>query len=289
MTVLVCMNAPAVTASRSPPTQLLVAIGAEERHGLEPRRGLGDPGVHGMGDADHALRHERLQPIHLGHRPGRRHEHGEELPGVRALAHDEVAQVALAGRPVVDAQVGLARPALERPPDVVPGRRGDVARLDRHQLVPAPRAVEAERRPLGAVRPGVLELVAVAVLLGRRHDRLELDLDPAEAPERVVDLRRLVPHLLGVVEVLPGAAAAHAEVRAARRHAARARLEHLDGASLGVAALELRDPGPHAVAGEGPRHEHDQLAVAGDAAPAEGEAVDGEVDLLTAVEGDGHG
>ena len=69
---------------------------------------------------------------------------------MRALAHDEVAQVALAGRPVVDAQVRLARPALERPPDVVSGRRGDVARLDRHQLVPAAGAVEPERRPVGA-------------------------------------------------------------------------------------------------------------------------------------------
>jgi hypothetical protein len=97
-----------------------------------------------------------------------------------------------------------------------------------------------------------------------------------------------VPHLLGVVEVLPRAPAAHAEVGAARRHPARAGLEHLDRERLGVPALELRDAGPHPVAGERPRDEDDELAVAGDAAAAEGQAVDLEVDLLAAVKLERH-
>ena len=50
-----------------PADELLVTIRAEQRHRLEPRRGLGDAGVHGVRDADHALRHDRLEPIHLGH------------------------------------------------------------------------------------------------------------------------------------------------------------------------------------------------------------------------------
>ena len=125
--------------------------------------------------------------------------------------------------------------------------------------------------------------------LGRgRSARARLS-KPPRPLERVVDLGVLVPHLLGVVEVLPGAAAADAEVRAARLHPARAGLEQLDRAGLGVAALELRDAGAHAVAGKRPRDEDHQLAVPGDAAAAVGERVDGEVDLLTAVKGDGHG
>ena len=86
--------------------------------------------------------------------------------------------------------------------------------------------------------------------------------------------------LRGVVEVLPGAPAADAEVRARRLDAARARLEQLDGARLGVAALVLRDARPHAVAGQRAGDEHHQLAVPGDAPPAVGEAVDGELELL---------
>jgi len=59
-------------------------------------------------------------------------------------------------------------------------------------------------------------------------------------------------------------------------------------ARLGVAALELRHPGPHPVARERARDEDHQLSVAGDAAAAEREAVDREVDLLAAMKRLGH-
>ena len=272
-----------------PADELLVAVGAEERDRLEPGGRLGDARIHGVRDADDALRHERLQRVRLRHGTRRRDEHRKQLPGVRTLADDEVAQVALAGPPVVDREPAGARPPLEGPAHVVSGRRRDVARLDRHQLIPPPGPVKPERRPLGPRRPRVLELVAVAVLLGRGHDRLERHLEPAEATQSVVDLGRLVANLLGVVEVLPRAATADAEVRAARLHPAGAGLQELDRAGLGVAALQLRDARPHAVARKRTRDEDHQLAVPGDAAAAVGEGVDGEVDLLTAMKGDGHG
>src|SRR6185437_10249451 len=90
--------------------------------------------------------------------------------------------------------------------------------------------------------------------------------------------------LLGVVQILPGAAAAYAEVLAAGGDAPRACLQQLDRTRLGVAALELGDPGP----GQRLCNEHDQLAVTGDAAPAVGEAVDHKLQLLVAGEC-GHG
>src|SRR4029079_3018701 len=54
-----------------------------------------------------------------------------------------------------------------------------------------------------------------------------------------------------------------------------------DRLGLGVAALELCDAGADAVAGEPAGYEHDQLAVAGDAAAAVRQPVDPELDLLT--------
>jgi len=47
----------------------------------------------------------------------------------------------------------------------------------------------------------------------------------------------------------------------------------------------FRAPGADAVAGQGPRDEDHQLAVPGDAAPAVGQAVDDELDLLIPLKG----
>jgi len=113
-------------------------------------------------------------------------------------------------------------------------------------------------------------------------------LQPPQPLQGVGYLRLLVAQLLGVVQVLPGAATAHAEVLAARGDASRARLQQLDRARLGVAALELGDPGPHPVPGQRLCNEHDQLAVTGNAASAVGEAVDHKLELLVAGEC-GHG
>ena len=112
--------------------------------------------------------------------------------------------------------------------------------------------------------------------------------EAAQPLEGVDHLGVLVPQLLGIVEVLPGAASADAEVGAARIHPAGPRLEQLDRPRLGVTALELRHPRPHAVAGERLRDEDDELAVPGDAAPAVRQPVDDELDLLVADEGRRH-
>ncbi len=239
------------------------------------------PGVDGVNDADDARRQQLGQPVDGRDVARRRHEHRQELARRRPFAHDEVAQPAAARALVVGLEPLLPRPPLERPADVVGDVGDDVAVVDGDQPVPAAELMEPERRAVGPLRPRVLDLVAVAVELLRSDHRLGLDAGEAADPlERIDDLGVLVPQLLGVVEVLPGTAAADAEVRTAGVDPARAGLEQLDRPRLGIAALELRHPGANAVARERPRDEDHQLAVAGDAAPAVGETVDDELDLL---------
>ena len=258
------------------------AVAAEEEGLLEAERHLGHARVHRVHDADHRVRDELGQALDSRHGPRRGHEHRQQLAGAAALADDEVAQVALAAALVVGGQVELRRPALECAAHVVRGVRGDVAVVDGDQPVPAAQAVVAETGPVGALRPGVLDLVAIAVQVLRGDDRLGLDAgEPADALERVGHLVVLVPQLLGVVEVLPGTAAADAEVGAARLDPPRPRLEQLDRVGLGIPALELRHPRADAVARKPSGDEHDQLAVPGDAAAAVGQPVDPELDLLT--------
>ena len=75
-----------------------------------------------------------------------------------------------------------------------------------------------------------------------------------------------------------------------RRDALGARLEHLERARLGVAALALRDDRAHEVAGDGARDEDDVALEAGDAVAAVGEGLDAQVELralLGAREGGG--
>ncbi len=156
-----------------------------------------------------------------------------------------------------------------------------MAGLDRQQLVPAAQPVKAQRGTVRRRHPRELELVAIPELLLCRHDRLELiPVQPAQPPQRLVHLGLLVAKLLGVLEILPGAAATHAEVLTAGGDAAGARLQQLDRAGLGMPALDLGHPRPHPVSGERTGHEHDQRTVAGDAAAAVGKAVHGQLDLF---------
>ena len=114
-----------------------------------------------------------------------------------------------------------------------------------------------------------------------RHDRLEhIPVQPAQPPKRLVHLGLLVPKLLGVLEILPGAPATHPEVLATGGDAAGTRLQQLDRASLGVPALDFGHPRPHPVAGQCTGHEHDQWTVPGDTAAAIGKAVHGQLNLL---------
>ena len=89
------------------------------------------------------------------------------------------------------------------------------ALLDSDDLVPASGAVEPEVESVLGRREGVLELVAVSELGGRRHDRLERRLrEAADAHESVAHLTLLLLDLHLVREILKATAAADAEVPA---------------------------------------------------------------------------
>ncbi len=132
------------------------------------------------------------------------------------------------------------------------------------------------------VAKGVLELVAVAPLFERRHDRLDLKaLKPAEPPQRVLGLPLLDLELALVGEHLPR----HARVVGERGDPLGARLEHLQRAGVSVGALALVHERTHAVAGDGAGDEHHVtvLAQARHALAAVGERVDGQLELLAAL------
>ena len=77
----------------------------------------------------------------------------------------------------------LTRPGADRVADPVSELIGEPAALDLENLVPAPRAVKAERRPLGRRSERVLELVAVVEDLRlARDDRLERRFGDARKP-----------------------------------------------------------------------------------------------------------
>ena len=213
----------------------------------------------------------------------------EHLAGVAPLAHDEVAEVAALGGLVVGLELLLARPRLDGVADRVAEVGRQQADVERKHLVPAAGAMEAERRAVRRLGERVLELVAVAVLRGGGHDRLERRLgDPAEADERVAHLRLLRLELALVGVVLEAAAAAGAEVRARRLDPVGAGREHLDRRRLGEAALHLRHARAHRVAGQAAADEDDEAVQARDAVAAVGERVDVELELLTVADRGGH-
>ena len=183
----------------------------------------------------------------------------------------------------------LARPLDRRGANRVAELGREQAALDRQQLVPAAGAVEAERRAVRCACERVLELVAVAVDLLGRDDRLEWRLTEAgDANKRVFDLRRFRLALHFVGEILETAAAAGAEVGAGRLDAARAGLQHLDRLGLGVAALHLGDAGTDEIAGKPAADEEDEALQPRDAVAAKGERLDPELELLFFRDGRGH-
>ena len=149
--------------------------------------------------------------------------------------------------------------------------------------------MEAERRPVLGLRERVLELVAIAVLRGGRHDRLDRrTLDATEPGQRVADLGFLRLELLVVGVILEPAAAAGAEVRARRDDTVGPWREHLEHRRLGEPTLDLRDAGADRVAGQAAPDEDDESVQPRDAVAAVGERVDVELELLTGADRGGH-
>ncbi len=106
-----------------------------------------------------------------------------------------------------------------------------------------------QTRPPSSVSPnGVLELVAVAPLLQRGHDLLELEaVQVPDSAQRLIDLFALDLQLALVGEDLPG----DARMVGLRRYALGTGPQDLDGARVGVGALALVDERTHAIAGDG--------------------------------------
>jgi len=94
--------------------------------------------------------------------------------------------------------------------------------------------------------------------MNRRVDDLRREL--AEVPEGILEDALLGRRLRHRIEVLHRAATAGAEVRAARRHPLRARLEHAHGRGLGIARPLAQHLIFHLLAGQRPLDE-DGLAV----------------------------
>ena len=211
-------------------------------------------------------------------------QHQQELARPLGAAHDEVAQVALVRALVEGREAGRRGPRLDRVAGAVDRIPDEQADLERQHLVPAAGAVEAERGALGAGREGELDLVAVGEDRDGGLDRVELEAAlVADALERVAHLRGLVPQLRLVGEVLPAAAAARTEVRAGGLDPVGALLQGLDRDRVAVASLDLRDASAHAVAGKGPVDEQDEVVEPRDAAPAEGQRADDELDLAASL------
>ena len=123
----------------------------------------------------------------------------------------------------------LARPVAHAVADRVAEIGRQPAALDLEHLVPAPRLVKAERRPVRCLRERVLELVAVVEDRLGGNDLLERRLgDPSEPAQRVLHLPLLLLELRLVREILEAAAAARGIVRARRLDALRPRREHVD-------------------------------------------------------------
>ena len=182
-------------------------------------------------------------------------------------------------------------------------RRVDAIRRDlaaRHVDHPRARARldEADGGPLAVAPLHVVlrrELRAVAELLRRADRRADGGaVEAAGAREELGDVARLHPQLLGVLDVLVLAAAAHAEERAARLRAhRRRRADHLEQVGVRVALVVAEDARAHRLAGQRERHHHDPAAVvavgvarvgrelhAADAVAQAAEVVDGDRHLL---------
>jgi hypothetical protein len=122
-----------------------------------------------------------------------------------------------------------------------------------------------------------------------REDRFERGLrDAADPPQRVAHLLLLRRHLRLVCEVLEATAAAGRVMGARRLDAERRRLDDVDGERLREAALHLRHPRAHAVAGEATSDEDDEPVQPRDAVAAVRERVDLELDDVVLAHRGGH-
>ena len=133
--------------------------------------------------------------------------------------------------------------------------------------------VQAQVQPAGK---GELHLVAVGVDARRGHGLRHRHVrQAAQARERLHDLLALPEKLSPVIEVLPGAAAAHAEMRALRRCGLGRGRKRLQGDRLGKTLFHPRHPGLD----RGPRqpavHEHHKPFHTGHALSAERQPVHG--------------
>ncbi len=200
-----------------------------------------------------------------------------QLAGAPPLADDEVAQQPLLGPAVPGAEPLVARPGEHLLAGDVAALGGEQAVVHRQDLVPAPGRVEpAHERPVRAGAERVLELVAVAPLLDRGHDRLLREaVEPADPAQRVADLLGLDLELAVVREHLPRRAGMVGD----RRDPVRRGLEDLDRPRLGVRALGLADDGAHAVARQRAGDEDDVAVEPRHAVAAVGERIDGQLEL----------
>ena len=228
---------------------------------------------------------------------------------VTTFAHDEVAQAgtsirawarALVGRPAATPASPLALAAASLPClqafTAAPLERDlarQVAALGCEQaILHLDHAVTARRRMEAAdevgvggvalVAEGVLELVAIAPLLARRDDLLEDEpVEVPDPPQCLIDLTLLDLQLALVGDDLPG----DSRVICPRGDPLWARLEDLEGARMGIAALALVDYGAHAVAGNGSGDE-DHIATVTEtrhALASEGERVDLQLELVSSL------
>jgi hypothetical protein len=234
--------------------------------------------------AQHLHEVARLEPF-----PGSGHELDECLPGVAALADDEMPEVPALLLLVVRLEPLLARPVAHRVPDRVAEVRRQPALLDLEHLIPAAGLVEAERRPVRVLRERVLELIAVVEDRLGREQRLKRGLgDPAQADERLPHLRLLRGDLGLVGEILEAAAAAGGIVRAGRVDPLRARADEVDRERLRVVPLDLRDARADGVPGQAAAHEDDEAVEPSDAVAAVRQRIDGELELLAFVDRSRH-
>ena len=218
-----------------------------------------------------------------------RDELDEHLPGVPALADNEVPKVAGLLALVVRLEPLLAGPVADGASDRVAEVARQPAFLDLQHLVPTAGLVEAECGPRGCSCERVLELVAVEELRLGGHDRLDRRLgDPADPSQRLAHLLLLRVELSLVGEVLEPAAAAGRVVGAWRLDALGARLDDLDSGGFRVAALDLRDSRANGVARQTAADEDDEPVQARDAVAAVGERVNVKLEFLIPGDGSGH-
>lgn len=145
------------------------------------------------------------------------------------------------------------------------------------------------RQPSGRTE-GELHLISIEVGACRSdcgpHDDV---LESSVVDEGIMNALRLCLELCGIVDVLPFASPAGAEIKAPGFRAEFARLEYFFERGFCIALLRLSDPRSNAVAGYGTCHENDVTVPAGQRFPAVGEFLDLELYFLSSLQFHGIG